>query len=72
MGCSALAMAACSTVSYGEDRKRAVAVKWLLEHGANPDRELLYTTFVIEGGWAANGMKSHYQVQQSDGEVVIS
>lgn len=36
-GQTALGCAAASSVSYGEDKRRAIAVKWLLEHGANPD-----------------------------------
>lgn len=36
-GYTPLVAACASSVTHGEDDKRAVAVKWLLEHGANPD-----------------------------------
>ncbi|KAJ3553638.1 hypothetical protein NM688_g3503 [Phlebia brevispora] len=36
-GHTALSLASMSSVTWGEDRKRSVPVRWLLQHGANPD-----------------------------------
>jgi len=36
-GQTTLGLASASSCTFGECEKRSVAVKWLLEHGANPD-----------------------------------